>query len=36
MKAKYGIKNEDTFSFDEYSFIMSMISTGVVITGSER
>jgi hypothetical protein len=34
--AKYGILEDDTFNFDESGFIMGMISTGAVVTGSER
>jgi hypothetical protein len=34
-KAKYGILNEDTYNFDESGFMMGMISTGAVVTGSE-
>jgi hypothetical protein len=36
IKAKYGIVDEDTYNFDEIGFMMGIISTGVVITGSER
>jgi RecB family endonuclease NucS len=35
-KAKYGILDEDTYNFDESGFIMGMISTRAVVTGSER
>jgi hypothetical protein len=35
-KAKYGIKDEDTYNFDESGFMMGMISTRAVVTGSER
>jgi hypothetical protein len=35
-KAKYGILDEDTHNFDEIGFLMGMISTGAVVTGSER
>jgi hypothetical protein len=35
-KAKYRIQNEDTYNFDESGFMMGMISTGAVVTGSER
>jgi hypothetical protein len=35
-KAKYGILDEDTYNFDEPGFLMGMISTGAVVTGSER
>ena len=36
MKAKYGIQDEDTYNFDETGFMMGQISTGAVVTGSER
>jgi hypothetical protein len=36
IKAKYGILNDDTYNFDESGFMMGMISTGAVVTGSER
>jgi hypothetical protein len=36
MKAKYGILDEDTYNFDESGFMMGMISTGAVVTSSER
>jgi hypothetical protein len=35
-KAKYGILDKDTYNFDESGFMMGMISTGAVVTGSER
>ena len=35
-KAKYGITEEDTYNFDETGFMMGVISTGVVVTGSDR
>jgi hypothetical protein len=35
-KAKYGILDEDTYNFDETGFMMGQISTGAVVTGSER
>jgi hypothetical protein len=35
-KAKYGITDEDTYNFDESGFMIGMISTGSVVTGSER
>jgi hypothetical protein len=35
-KAKYGITDDDTYNFDETGFQMGIISTGIVITGSER
>jgi hypothetical protein len=36
MKAKYSIQDEDTYNFDEAGFMMGMISTGAVVTGSKR
>jgi hypothetical protein len=36
MKAKYGIQDEDIYNFDETGFMMGVISTGAVVTGSER
>ena len=35
-KAKYGILDEDTYNFDESGFMIGVISTGAVVTGSER
>jgi hypothetical protein len=35
-KAKYGILDEDTYNFDESGFMMGVISTGAVVTRSER
>jgi len=35
-KAKYGITDEDSYNFDESGFMMGIISTGAVVTGSER
>jgi hypothetical protein len=35
-KAKYGIVDQDTWNFDESGFMMGMISTGKVVTSSER
>ena len=35
-KAKYGILDEDTYNFDESSFMMGIISTGAVVIGAER
>jgi uncharacterized protein YoaH (UPF0181 family) len=35
-KAKYGILDEDTYNFDESGFMMGVISTGAVVTASER
>jgi hypothetical protein len=35
-KAKHGILDEDTYNFNESGFMMGMISTGAVVTGSER
>jgi hypothetical protein len=36
MKAKYGILDEDTYNFHEAGFMMGIISTGAVVTGSKR
>ena len=36
VKAKYGILDEDTYNFDESGYIMGVISTGVLVTGSEK
>jgi hypothetical protein len=36
IKAKYGILDDDTYNFDEAGFQMGMISTRMVITGTER
>ena len=35
-KAKYGITDEDTYNFDESGFIIGIISTRAVVTGSKR
>jgi hypothetical protein len=35
-KAKHGIVDDDVFNFDETGFLMGMISTQLVVTGSER
>ena len=35
-KAKHGILDEDTYNFDKAGFMIGMISTGAVVTGSER
>jgi hypothetical protein len=35
-KAKYGIQDEDTYNFDESGFMIGIISTGAVVTGSEH
>ncbi|KAI8649068.1 HTH CENPB-type domain-containing protein [Fusarium keratoplasticum] len=34
--AKYGIRSEDIYNFDETGFLMGMIASGMVVTGSER
>ncbi|RKK70134.1 hypothetical protein BFJ71_g17692, partial [Fusarium oxysporum] len=34
--AKYGIQSDDIWNFDETGFMMGMISSGMVVTGSER
>ena len=36
IKMKYGIADEDTYNFDESGFMLGVISTGAVVTGSER
>jgi hypothetical protein len=35
-KAKYGILDDDTYNFNESGFMMGVITTGAVVTGSER
>jgi hypothetical protein len=34
--AKYGIRSDDIWNFDETGFMMGMIETGMVVTSSER
>ena len=34
--AKYGIRSDDMWNFDETGFMMGIIQSGMVITGSER
>ncbi|KAM5529785.1 fot5 transposase [Fusarium oxysporum f. sp. phaseoli] len=34
--AKYGIRLDDIYNFDETGFMMGMIGSGIVITGAER
>jgi hypothetical protein len=34
--AKYGIRSDDIWNFDETGFIMGIIMAGMVVTGSER
>ncbi|RFN47269.1 hypothetical protein FIE12Z_8482 [Fusarium flagelliforme] len=34
--AKYGIRSDDIYSFDETGFMMGMISSGIVVTRAER
>jgi hypothetical protein len=34
--AKYGIRSNDIYNFDETGFLMGMIASGMVVTGSER
>ncbi|KAL6351957.1 hypothetical protein LRP88_14769 [Fusarium phalaenopsidis] len=34
--AKYGIRSDDLYNFDETGFLMGMIASGIVVTGSER
>jgi hypothetical protein len=36
VKAKHGIFAEDTYNLDESGFMIGIISTGAVVTGSER
>ena len=36
IKAKYGIQDGDTYNFDESGFMMGVISTRAVVTGSKR
>jgi hypothetical protein len=36
IKVKYGILDKDTYNFDETGFIMGVITSQLVITGSER
>jgi hypothetical protein len=36
IKAKYGILDHDTYNFDETGFMMGQISTGAVVTASDR
>jgi hypothetical protein len=35
-KAKYGILDKDMYNFDKSGFVMGKISTGLVVTSSER
>ena len=35
-KAKYGITDNNTYNFDELGFMMGVILTGAVVTGSGR
>ena len=35
-KAKYSILDKDTYNFDKSSFMLGVILTGAVVTGSER
>ncbi|KAJ0137287.1 ATP-dependent 6-phosphofructokinase [Fusarium oxysporum f. sp. albedinis] len=34
--AKYGIRSDDIWNFDETGFIMGLIEPGIVVTGSHR
>ncbi|KAL9572239.1 hypothetical protein ACKAV7_003622 [Fusarium commune] len=34
--AKYGIRLDDIYNFDETGFMMGMIASGMVVTGAER
>ena len=36
IKAKYSILDDDTYNFDETGFMMGQISTGAVVTASDR
>lgn len=36
LKEKYGIQDEDIYNFDETGFMMGVISSQMLITGSER
>ena len=36
IKTKYGIQDKDVWNFDETGFMMGVITTRLVITGSER
>jgi hypothetical protein len=36
IKAKYGIQDDDTYNFDEAGFMMGQITSGAVVTASER
>jgi hypothetical protein len=36
VKAKYSILDEDSYNFDESGFIIGVISTRAVVTGSNR
>ena len=36
IKAKYGIQDEDSYNFDETGFMMGVIASQLVVTGSER
>lgn len=36
VEAEYGIADADIYNFDEISFMMGVISTGMVVTSSER
>jgi hypothetical protein len=36
LNAKYGIRSDDLWNFDETGFLMGMIASGMVVTGSER
>jgi hypothetical protein len=34
--AKYGIRSNDLYNFDETGFMMGVIMSGMVVTGAER
>jgi hypothetical protein len=36
MKAKYDIRDENFHNFDETGFMMSVITSQLIVTGSER
>ena len=36
IRAKYGIRDNDVFNFDETGFVMGMISLSMVVTSAER
>ena len=36
MKEKYGVVDQDMYSFDETGFMMGIISSQLVVTGADR